>query len=55
MDLFVFVQKLNVHGTPLAQFTVPNQGAMLHDLTERGAATSRAHLRCDAVHSAHGR
>ena len=29
MDLFVLVQKLDVHGTPLAQFTVPNRNARL--------------------------
>ena len=27
MDLFVLVQKLDAYGTPLQQFTVPNQGA----------------------------
>lgn len=36
MDLFVFVQKLNAQGTPLQEFTVPNQSAMIHDVTERG-------------------
>jgi predicted acyl esterase len=38
MDLFVFVQKLNARGTPLQEFTVPNHGAMIHDVTERGAS-----------------
>ncbi len=41
MDLFVFVQKLNAQGTPLQQFTVPNHGAMIHDVTERGASILR--------------
>jgi hypothetical protein len=41
MDLFVFVQKLDRHGTPLEAFTVPNQGAMMHDVTERGASILR--------------
>ena len=41
MDLFVFVQKLDVHGTPLQAFTVPNQSAMMHDVTERGASILR--------------
>jgi predicted acyl esterase len=41
MDLFVLIQKLDAYGTPLQQFTVPNQGAMLHDLTERGASILR--------------
>ncbi|WP_026554525.1 CocE/NonD family hydrolase [Arthrobacter sp. 35W] len=41
MDLFVLVQKLDRFGTPLQQFTVPNQGAMIHDLTERGGSILR--------------
>ncbi|MBU2668226.1 CocE/NonD family hydrolase [Actinoplanes bogorensis] len=41
MDLFVLVQKLDAHGTPLQQFTVPNQGAMIQDVTERGASILR--------------
>lgn len=41
MDLFILVQKLDKHGTPLQQFTVPNQGAMIHDLTERGGSILR--------------
>ncbi|WP_199191240.1 CocE/NonD family hydrolase [Amycolatopsis sp. CA-126428] len=41
MDLFVLVQKLDAYGTPLQQFTVPNQTAMAHDLTERGASILR--------------
>jgi uncharacterized protein len=41
MDLFVFVQKLSVQGTPLQEFTVPNHGAMVHDVTERGASILR--------------
>ena len=41
MDLFVLVQKLDVHGTPLAQFTVPNQNARIHDATEHGGSILR--------------
>jgi uncharacterized protein len=41
MDLFVLVQKLDAYGTPLQQFTVPNQSAMMHDLTEWGASILR--------------
>jgi uncharacterized protein len=41
MDLFVLVQKLDAYGTPLQQFTVPNQGAMAQDVTERGASILR--------------
>ena len=55
MDLFVLVQKLDVGGTPLQQFTVPNQGAMMHDLTERGSSVLRykgssGRLRASARH-----
>jgi predicted acyl esterase len=41
MDLFVFIQKLDVNGTPLQTFTVPNRSAPMHDLTERGASILR--------------
>ena len=41
MDLFVLVQKLGVYGTPLQQFTVPNQNARVHDLTDHGASILR--------------
>lgn len=41
MDLFVLVQKLDAYGTPLQQFTVPNQGARNHDLTDHGATILR--------------
>jgi uncharacterized protein len=41
MDLFVFVQKLNAQGAPLQEFTVTNHGAMIHDVTERGASILR--------------
>ena len=41
MDLFVLVQKLDAQGTPLQAFTVPNQGAMIHDVTEHGATILR--------------
>ncbi|MFG3133233.1 CocE/NonD family hydrolase [Streptomyces tendae] len=41
MDLFLLVQKLDAHGTPLQQFTVPNQGALIQDVTERGASILR--------------
>jgi predicted acyl esterase len=40
-DLFVLVQKLDRHGTPLQQFTIPNHGAQVQDLTERGASVLR--------------
>ncbi len=55
MDLFVLVQKLDAHGTPLQAFTVPNQGAMAHDVTERGATILRykgsdGRLRASARH-----
>ena len=41
MDLFVLVQKLDVHGTPLAQFTVPNRDAKIHDATDYGGSVLR--------------
>ena len=41
MDLFVLIQKLDAYGTPLQQFTVPNQGALIQDLTERGTSILR--------------
>jgi predicted acyl esterase len=41
MDLFVLVQKLDKHGTPLQAFTVPNQSAISHDLTDHGATILR--------------
>ncbi|MFJ6531757.1 CocE/NonD family hydrolase [Microbacterium sp. NPDC091662] len=55
MDLFVLIQKLDAYGTPLQQFTVPNQSAMAHDLTDHGATIlkykgSDARLRVSARH-----
>ena len=55
MDLFVLVQKLDAHGTPLQQFTIPNQGAMMQDITEYGASIlrykgSNGRLRVSARH-----
>jgi len=41
IDLFVLLQKLDAYGTPLAQFTVPNQSAFAQDVTERGASILR--------------
>ena len=41
MDLFLLVQKLDVHGNHLQQFVVPNQGALMQDLTERGGSVLR--------------
>ncbi|MHA7987398.1 CocE/NonD family hydrolase [Rathayibacter sp. CAU 1779] len=41
MDLFVLVQKLDEHGTPLQAFTTPNHGAMVHDVTDHGATILR--------------
>lgn len=37
MDLFVLIQKLDAYGTPLEAFTVPNQSAVIHDVTDHGA------------------
>ncbi len=55
MDLFVLVQKLDVHGNPLSQFLVPNQGALMHDLTGRSGSVlrykgSNGRLRVSARH-----
>jgi predicted acyl esterase len=55
MDLFILIQKLDRHGTPLQQFTVPNHGALMQDLTERGASVlrykgSNGRLRVSARH-----
>ena len=55
MDLFVLVQKLNAKGAPLQQFNAPNQGAMMQDITERGASVlrykgSNGRLRVSARH-----
>jgi predicted acyl esterase len=41
MDLFLLVQKLDAHGTPLQQFTVPNHNARIHDVTDHGASILR--------------
>ncbi len=41
MELFVLIQKLNASGALLQQFNAPNQGAIMHDLTERGASILR--------------
>ena len=41
LDLFVLVQKLDAHGTPLQAFTVPNHSARAHDLTDHGATILR--------------
>ncbi len=41
MDLFVLIQKLDAYGTPLQAFTVPNQSARAHDLTDHGATILR--------------
>ncbi|MBV9529068.1 CocE/NonD family hydrolase [Sphingomonas sp.] len=38
MDVFVFLQKLDVLGTPLEQFNVPNHGPKMEALTRNGAA-----------------
>lgn len=55
MDLFVLVQKLDAHGTPLEAFTTPNHSAMIHDLTDHGATIlkykgSDGRLRASARH-----
>jgi predicted acyl esterase len=41
MDIFVLVQKLDIHGNHLQQFIVPNQGALMQDLTEKGGSVLR--------------
>ena len=38
MDLFVFLQKLNADGEQLEQFTIPNHGPIMQELTRKGAA-----------------
>jgi putative CocE/NonD family hydrolase len=55
MDLFILVQKLDRQGTPPQQFNVPNHGALMQDLTERGASVlrykgSNGRLRVSARH-----
>ena len=40
-DLFVLVQKLTANGTPLQEFTTPNQGAAIQDVTERSGSVLR--------------
>ena len=55
MDLFILVQKLDKHGSHLQQFIVPNQGALMQDLTERGGSVlrykgSNGRLRVSARH-----
>lgn len=55
MDLFILVQKLDVNGNHLQQFLVPNQGAMMQDLTENGGSVlkykgSNGRLRVSARH-----
>lgn len=41
MDLFLLVQKLDVRGTPLQVFTVPNHTARIQDVTARGGSIMR--------------
>ncbi len=55
MDLFFLVQKLDKYGSHLQQFVIPNQGAMMQDLSERGASVlrykgSNGRLRVSARH-----
>ena len=55
LDLFVFLQKLDAHGNHLQQFNVPANGAMIQDVTERGASVlrykgSNGRLRASARH-----
>jgi predicted acyl esterase len=55
MDLFILLQKLNRQGAPLQQFNVPNQSALVQDLTERGGSVlrykgSNGRLRVSARH-----
>lgn len=41
MNLFILLQKLDKFGNHLQQFVVPNQGAMMQDLTEKGGSVLR--------------
>ena len=41
MDLFFYLQKLDKYGNHLQQFVIPNQGALMHDLTEDGGSVLR--------------
>lgn len=41
LDLFVLLQKLDAHGTPMQAFTVPNHSPAVHDVTEHGATILR--------------
>ena len=41
MDLFCLIQKLDKHGSHLSQFTVANDSAMMHDLTEEDSSILR--------------
>ena len=41
MDLFVQIHKLDKYGNHLQQFVVPNQGALMRDLTECGGSVLR--------------
>jgi uncharacterized protein len=55
MDLFILVQKLDAYGSHLQQFVVPNQGAMMQDLTAHGGSVlrykgSNGRLRVSARH-----
>lgn len=55
LDLFVLIQKLDANGTPLQAFTVPNQSARVHDVTDHGATIlkykgSDGRLRVSARH-----
>jgi predicted acyl esterase len=55
MDLFILLQKLDRFGNHLQQFVVPNQGAMMQDLTEHGGSVlrykgSNGRLRVSARH-----
>lgn len=55
MDLFILVEKLDAQGSHLSQFTVPNQGPRMQDLTENGSSVlrykgSNGRLRVSARH-----
>ena len=41
MDVYISLYKLDKFGSMLQQFTVPNHGALNHDLTERGGSILR--------------
>lgn len=41
MEIFVIMQKLDVNGNQLAEFVVPNHGALMHDFTDNGGTVMK--------------